>query len=358
MLPTSGAISLSAIRTELSVNVAHPTLVSLAETASRTLAVKVSGAVKASDFRSKYTQRPQVDAYIYDTSVAFNAFTSAFVPPTMLDVFNTWGRFAANTWFPNGSTPTGEAASWQFNSTLQRPECTANTVGYTGFVSNSTLSDFSFEAVLSSTDTDDDILGLVAAFKNNGTNNVGIFVLRSVGGMGVTNCWTLVKYSAGVATNLVNGSSLANQNVPTTSNNGQGWAALGPTKIKVQRSGNIISATCSQFGSTVLDPTTAISFDLTADTTTAALSGAQSYGYVAMSQTAATFTNAVIDGGLAPDYAYNMATGVVSKYNTATSTWVTQAQTIAQQLGYPRLVRNPSTGFIFSISPTGVVTPV
>ncbi len=351
MIKASGTIKLSDVRTELGT----PGSIGLAGSPARTVAGIASGAIKLSNFYNKYALLPQIEAYIYDNTTAFNAFLSSAVPPTPQSVFDTWGRFAANTWFPSGTTPTGEATAWLYNTTLSRIECTLNTSGMVGFVSIEKLDNYILEATLGSTNGDDDVVGLVAAFKNGGTNNLAVLVVRT--NDGVAPNWAIRLQNAATISTLVSGASAVTAGFPTAQSLG-GWAASGTTKVKVQRSGNMIYATCSQFGQTAYNETTLIQFDLNSNTTTQALLGKQSYGYCAHSQFAAYFSGTTLTGTLAMDKAYNTVTGAVMKFNTTTSVWEAQAGTIAATLGYPRYVVNPNTGFTFFISPTGVITKV
>ena len=349
MLQTTGKITLSDIRTELGTF----GQTNMGRVDSRALAAKPSGAIKMSDFRGKWQDLPQIEAYLYDSTTAFNAFTASFTPPTNQQIFNTWGRFSANSWFPSGTTPTGEATAWMYDSTLGRCVCTANTATVVGFVSTELLDNYVLETTLSSTNADDDTIGVIASFKNDGTNNIYVYVARVNYS---TNNWVMRVVKGTTATTLVNGTNAATMGFQNSAL--QGWAASGPTRVKIQRSGNLLSAMCSPFGSLTYDASTYMSFDLTTNVNTALLVGKQSYGYLAASQNAATFSDSVLSGGLNAGTAYNTVTGQVKTYNPATGLWEVQAATIAASLGYPRKVLNPETGILFSISPTGVITRV
>jgi hypothetical protein len=348
MLPSTGPLSISAIRTELSqigaLNMGHST--------ARSLAAIASGAIKLSDFRGKYVSLPQISAYLFDNTTDYNSFVSSFTPPTMSTVFNTWARFSNNSYFASGVTPTGDAAAWQYNSTLGRVECTLNTSTYVGFVSPEKLSSYTLEVTLSSTNGDDDMIGVVAAFIRTATpTNIAVMVVRTNNGL-VPN-WGIQLLNGATVTTLVNGQSAVTNGVNTAANSGPGWAGSGVTRVKVQRNGNIISAVCSPFGSTVYDSSTLISVDLSS--VAPSLVGAQSYGYCAYSQTASTYTDVSLAGGLVADTVYNAVTGETKKYSAGVWSVVTGTP-IATALGYPRKVLNPSTGILFNISPTGVIT--
>lgn len=311
--------------------------------------VPASGAMKLSDFYGKYKELPPIEAYLFDDTSQANAFTSTNTPATQSQIFNSWGRFSNNLWFPPGTTPTGDAAAWSYDAQTEKIICTTNTATRTGFVSNEVLDDFEFEATLSSTNADDDAIGLIVAHHNDGTNNTILMVTRW---NYTANNWLFTVLSDGVFTNIVNGSNpttLGFQN-PTY----QGWVASGVTRIRVKRQGNIVSAWCSPFGSTAIDLNTLMQVDLSAQSSTSKLIGKRSYGYMAYSQANSSFSNIVLRGGLASDVVYNVSNGTVLQYNG--SSWVSIGGSIAEALGYPRLVTNPSTGIVFRIDPYGVIT--
>lgn len=324
---------------------------SLSQYYSASPGVPASGILKLSDFYGKYKELPPIEAYLFDNTTQANAFTTTHAPATQQQVFNTWGRFSNNVWFPSGTPPTGEAASWAYDAQTERISSTINSNTRVGFVSTELLDDFEFEATMASTNADDDAIGLVAAHHNDGTNNTILMVSRW--NYNVNN-WIFTVLSNNVFTNIVNGSNPAT--IGFQNPNAQGWAASGPTRIRIKRQGNIVSAWCSPFGSTDIDIGTLMQVDLSAQPSTLPLIGKRAYGYMAYSQASATFYDTVLIGGLASDTVFNSATGAVLKYNG--SSWVNTGESIAAKLGYPRQVTNPDTGIVFRIDPYGNISRV
>lgn len=357
MLTTSGLISLSNLIAERSVAIelgrTRPNQISLGEFDTRALANIPSGTIRLSDLYGKSSAvplLPPIDAYIFDTPAAANAFMTVFVPPTPAEVFSSWGRFAGNNWFPPGTTPTGEATAWQYNVALDRIECTLNTGSPVGFISPTKLDNYSHETTLSSTNPDDDWIGVVAAFANTGSQNIVLYAGRA----NTAKTWALYLQVGNTTTTLINGSNAATAGF--VNGTYQGWVRSGPTRVKVERIGNTIRAQCSTFGQLTYNATTVLTYDMSTNPTLAPLLGPQSYGYLAWSQNASTFTDTVFSGGLAADMVYVVETGDVWKYDVASNTWRLQATTIANSIGFPRYVTNPVTGFVYLIGQTGIVT--
>lgn len=493
MLPTSGTLKLSQVAAEFS----EPLPVKFSKFYGVADGIPSSGTMKLSQFYGKYKLLAQIDAYLFDSTAQLDSFKATNVPPTMQSVFNTWGRFSDNAWYPSGTTPGGEAASWAYeegstSTTTQKqnlpifgvkpigintaaelsqldieyadtnnrrisftgndqyayfchpvelgiatfvdvaagfpggwdgaswpdngdfgdtygPLTITRTIGSTtsqwylyrtdfpmtgsyqfdvafpnpgltsyssitttvpggdgkivtttnsstriGFISSEKLDNYTFEATLASTNPDDDLIGLVVAHKRDGANNIILMAYRA---NYTASNWVLQLYDGSLATPqviLVNGSNSITTGFQNSTYNG--WVTSGPTRIRIQRTGDIIKAWCSPFGSTVIDSTTLIQFDLNSHASTVKLKGLQSYGYMAYSQASSSFTDINLTGGLVSDTVYN-TNGQVWKYNG--SSWTLDAGTsLLNSIGYPRRVRNPSTGYIFNIDPNGIITRV
>lgn len=296
------------------------------------------------------TPLPPIEAYIYDSTAAANGFMTSYVPPTMATVFNTWGRFSNDAWYPGGTTPAGEATSWSFNSSTGVITSTVNSSTHIGFVSPDQYENYTLDVSLSSTATDDDIIAVIIAFKRDGAVNRVLTAARHTGGLGNGN-WSIINgHSFNVANTVA--SNVRTVTDPVTG----GWAANSPTRVRVQRRGNLVDVYTSPFKSTNFEPTPKMTIDLSASSTTSWAVGPASYGYSCFSQQNSAYTNVAFTGGLDVNYIYDAQTGQVYQYSGGV--WTLTGATIANQLGYPRQVTNPETGQVFYIDYNGTVTLV
>lgn len=309
------------------------------------------------------TQLPGIEAYIYDTIEEALSHQDSFEPPTSSQIYNSWARFSNETFFASDQTPTGEAAAWQYNNTFNRVETTANTASCVGFVSPNSYDNFVLDTTLSSTDSDDDFIGVIIAFKRINNVNQRLIAIRHSGdpsdwGAGFPN-WAIVLNLGGThggaqttGTVIANGAKTI-LNPPAAS-----WSNSGSTKVRVVRNSNIIRCYCSAFGSSSLEPTSEIEINLNNFPTLAWALDPCSYGFAAMSQPAATFTNINITGVLDQTRVYSIEGNKSYEYNEIDG-WVELSNTtIADELEYPRQVVNPVTKSVYQINYDKSITKV
>lgn len=154
-------------------------------------------------------------AYIFSHDELM-AFKAVYQPPSLAQIFNEWSRYCEyptpGSYYPSGTPPQGEAASWEMISSSQF-RCTVNSNAWTGFISPSKLDNYVHWATFSSTDdwNDDDFIGLVIAFKHtdDGTNHALIAVRVSGFSNSLTNLtdykgWAII-YAANNASWTVTG---------------------------------------------------------------------------------------------------------------------------------------------------------
>jgi len=72
----------------------------------------IAGGIAFGTVYLSVSQLPAISAYVYENETLFNSKKATFVPPTMKDIFNTWGRFNGNAYWTNGPSATGDAATW------------------------------------------------------------------------------------------------------------------------------------------------------------------------------------------------------------------------------------------------------
>ncbi len=217
--------------------------------------------------------------------------------PSMEEMFNTWYRFSHNA---TGNYPAtaAELNGWALTAD-KKVTTTINSSTFIGLVSPDKYINYEIDTQISSTSADDDTGGIVLAF-NKEDKEYSLSAVRCLGGNALG--WRLIfnhtQSSATVVSNKTNTVKFSD-NILHTSNdfpphavtpayvqNG-GWSradlALG-TRVKVTRNGDIITAQCSDFGSTALLPNTLMTVNLADYPALAPLRKPASYGYCSFSQ--------------------------------------------------------------------------
>lgn len=288
--------------------------------------------------------------------------------PSQATVFSSWARFSHNATltFPAVAS---ETTAWAYNSTTGQIYDTVNSTTLIGVVSPEKYSDYVLDVSVRSTDSDDDVIGILLAWYKDPTTGYEytLTALRSPGGGNplwgvVYNCAqgtpggqkTVKDGSATV--NWGNGASGALSataagfvtNTSTTGWSGQAtqYGTDGHTRILAVRNGNTITLTTSNFSApdTMLSSTQLV-IDLTSDPVLAKFQGASSYGFVSYSQANAywavnQFTNT-------QDTIFNLATGVA--YQNLNGVWSTTTAVSWSNIPANCFLVNPDTGKIFFV---------
>jgi hypothetical protein len=286
--------------------------------------------------------------------------------PSFKDVFETWKMFSHQGATDNASAD--DMSHWSYDSTINTIKQSKNSDSYNGFISPRSYSGYDIKIRVYSNNTDDDVIGLVAAFAkdSNGKEHTLSF-LRTGGGVGSANghvvSWACVLDDRGFGiTSTGNGQTLLADNtlnsgylpLPTpgvnTISNAQGWAGLGTgSVIRIVRTGNVFEAWCSEFGSLDLIPESKITIDLDAlSTTYPALNlfkGASPWGYSTISQANSMYENiSITDDNLI----YDLVNNVVWTYDPSQATWVTvSGANPISAMGVGRLNFNNITNKLF-----------
>ncbi len=300
------------------------------------------------------------DAYIVDTEDDYNliANTLANVIVSQADIFNTWNRFGnGGVLYSNfAAIPiTDQARSWVYNSNTDQVISNVNSTYPIGFISPSSYFTYTHSAIVSSTNSDDDAIGLVVGSISNAGIVRNLVAWRSQGGNGPI--WGLV--DKGPATTiLINRSNTIGEyhvNVPNTVANStnQGWLSYGNSIIRVEKTENSIKAWTSQKGNTTIDANTIIEYTIPDG---GIFAGVSPYGYFASSQNAATFSNIAFTGGLG-DFIFDHTDPDNKKvFENVNNVWTYNASLTTETiLGAPRIISNPLTGKVFSIDGSGLV---
>jgi len=214
--------------------------------------------------------------------------------PSSADIFNTWGRFAHYGTDYSYVNPSGvdEETVWIYDEANDRVVCTYNSYGHTGFYSRAKYDHYTSEVRFTSANSDDDYIGFVIAFAidSDGKEHT-LTVLRSIG---VGTLWMMVKNyalssSLGAYTIASKNSGLFHQ---ASENIAPGWIGY-PTgcKVKVIREGDRIRAWTTDIGSEEYLDSHMFEIDLSSDPRLHVFRGPKAYGYSALSQGAATFSD-------------------------------------------------------------------
>ncbi|MCK6550841.1 LruC domain-containing protein [Myxococcota bacterium] len=301
---------------------------------------------------------PYIEAIMVDTAADLAALTSAgtsYVPPTALQIFNTWQRFSHSPTMARPPASTTELTSWRYLSASDTVESTTNSTTYIGFISPESLSNYTMETTLTagSAAGDNDAITVVVAYVAEGTPGTTgyrehtISAIRNRPASGDTHTQvgtTTVRWALVYNYNQSDERVLANGNA-TLTNATTAWSGnTTRTRIRIERRGDQITAFASNFGSDTIVTGSRLTYDLASSADTQRFSGPRPWGMGALSQANATFTNRVFSGGLNASVIHDatVSPARVLDYNTTTGTWVERAGATPQSvLGCPRGVNRP-----------------
>ncbi|TDO96683.1 Ig-like domain-containing protein [Marinomonas balearica] len=298
------------------------------------------------------TPLPELEAFVYSTQADANAAMTSYSPPTMQNVFNTWGRFNGNEYYVNKQDAINQSSSnataWTFDESLNSVVMPLNVSPSNGFVSEEKVENYTFEATLTSDNGDNDTIGLVAAFVREGSTNHVLTLVLNTGGTAPhsTGCGVYFGY-IGVGT----GDKLLGEfdiGVGDTVGVGTGWNNR-KVRAKVQRQENIVTFYVSHWNQ--IDsylPASKIQVDLDADPDLHRFKGAQAYGYITNSQPNSTYLDVSFKGGLDTNKIYDIENNAVWSYQD--DAWALTSGSIQSHLGYIRKVLNPETQERYLIS--------
>lgn len=214
------------------------------------------------------------------------------VVPKVDSIFQSWPRTDGNVYYPANSVWAGNSKSWSFKS--DRVITSINSSTLIGFVSPDAFNDFSCECIVGSADSDNDVMGAIAAFKRtpDGVNHY-IVVIRHRGGLGPTGTITnagwnqnfVMAYATGAPTHMSIVKILGSHAV---GGNG-GWSGVF-TRIWFERDGTAFRAKCSTWSSDTLLEETLIQYDMGQDAQLLGLfAGKCPFGFFSLSQAGGYF---------------------------------------------------------------------
>jgi len=155
--------------------------------------------------------------------------------------------------------------AWNYNAADDSISLNRNYHCYTGYISPRPFGNYDFEAIMSSSNDDDDFIALIAAFYKDPETGYEytLSLIRCMIENSGQGDWTYRIYYNFAQTNqkvIVEGTDLA----PYPNGANGGWTTNGPSKGSINRTGNVFTFKTSQFGSTVIDEATEIIVDIDA----------------------------------------------------------------------------------------------
>lgn len=288
---------------------------------------------------------------------------------SMAEVFNTWYRFSHQRGTAAQPAQPSELTSWAYDAPSDTIRSTLNSASVLGFVSRKKYDTYTLQVEVSSTDADDDDIGLVIAFAKDPVTGYESKLVANRSPGGNSKAWSVIRnYQQDTGERvLFNSDQIAWGNggyglTPAASGYvantaGQGWGALGPCRIRIVRTGDLIVVSTSEFGAGYQSykPAADFTIDLTSNPDLALFRGPRAYGYMAESQASATFKTLEFTGDQRT--IIDLANSKIWTQNTDKS-WaagpvLTGAQLIAA-IGSGRIFHNPVTGKTYATAPTTV----
>lgn len=212
---------------------------------------------------------------------------------TLLDIYNNGIRFSHNNNSWSNLYSASEANAWYWDNNLQSFVQPQNTSYFTGFVTENFYDYYTHRVKLRSTDSDNDVNGVVIGFvfDENGNPHTLTALCERVGWTGVNN-WALVYdfYLPDQQIIYAKGNG-PNGTVPGNAGS-SGWSGLGNgITVEVTKFKNIITATASNWNGTELNENTKITINLDDYEWGYLFRDSVRYGYCNISQAKSYFTD-------------------------------------------------------------------
>ena len=266
-------------------------------------------------------------------------------------VFNSWSRIShgSNGLFPSNSS---ELSSWNYDAATDKISCTVNSNTLVGFISPDSYDTFDFEVELSSTNTDDDWIGVVIAFTESDGKQYTLTLCRAWNSAVANAPNFILYYNLGQSDQQVIAGSMCGLGSPTTYHNSSGvlkngWVGSGAVRFEIKRTGNAITCLTTNPG----DTTTYLSaYQLTADLDSLDVlkrfKGPQRFGYCCWSQPYSTWKSLVRPGDKLPI----IDSRNLDCYVFSNNAWTKQpAGSYQNYLAKNRLFTNQITGKLYFV---------
>lgn len=234
-------------------------------------------------------------------TVSTDAIGDGIAVPTTYDVYQNWAHASgASLYLPGMQIPANDDAN-NMALTGDHIESIKNSGNYVSLLSPVAFNFFSAQTKVSSTDADDDAIGMVLAFARSGGANHYIVANRNQGGMAAGS--TSKNFQLSYVRNNVVIKVIAEVDIGAT---GHTWAGAFST-IRIERNGPVLKAFATPFGSATLDATP-LTCNVNTDPDLAVFDTSCKFGIFTYSQASSTFTEMVFDFGEAD---YKTASGTM-----------------------------------------------
>lgn len=316
------------------------------------IAARIAGttAPQLSDVLARWRRFSGTDYYPNVSSIVANP---AYCQTTM-QANGSWTNSTSPVANPNTdsvcNTPTMNSLSWVLLSGPERIHNIQNTNNYNGFFSSVKFDTYIAEATLSSTNPDNDALGMTIAAYVDGSGLIQtLSAYRTHGGLPPTAGWGLIHKTGNTINRIIDEKSCGT--------NSSGWNNTN-TKIRIERTGNIVKVYASRWASGLtagpIDSSCLIQVDLSdPGQNLTGFMGPQSYGYETKSQPNATFGDlafSVPGSNSDPEYLYDLHTNAVYRKKSAGGYDLVAGAKARDQLGYPKTIINVETQRQFTIN--------
>ena len=191
----------------------------------------------------------------------------------------------------------GGVSHWRTSADLATIEYVNNSRSYVGAVTPDNVETYILEAELSSTAADDDGIGLVIGYVKDQQYEYTLSAIRTQGGILGGETWAVVSNLGSALTNQ--GKDIENPNISSivwsnseTAIQSGNWATGGNTKIRIEKTNNIVKVWTSQFDDAAIDDETLIEIDLNDNEETKKFITSRT-GFSTWGQTGAKFSNIV-----------------------------------------------------------------
>lgn len=206
------------------------------------------------------------------------------------DVFNGWYRFShKGSNLPQPNLP-DEMTKWSYTEATDTIVCTVNSASHIGFISQEPYENYEFEVELSSTNADDDSIGVIVGFAKVDGIEYTLTVQRAMGGF---KALFYICYQLGgtgeVLHHSYNGFENYKNGSPGGANGNNGWSGGKTCRIKVIRKGDILTINATDVNQTTYSAATEVTLDLAAHDHLHKFRGGSAYGYSCFSQHASSF---------------------------------------------------------------------
>ena len=275
------------------------------------------------------------------------------------DVFNNWTRIShgGNGLYPSQAN---ELTAWEYNAGTDTIRATVNSNTFIGFVSADSFEDFDLETEVSSTNGDDDRIGILIAFVVANGKQYTLSILRQFDGYINRGASFIALYNAFQPGNFNLGWNDAGLGDPNPYHNSlgtlkSGWVGVGKVRIKVRRRGDIIECWTTLPNETTYLEDKKITIDLNSRNELSIFKGPQRFGYCCQSQLYASWKSLQRPGERWPI----VRTDTLETFIWENESWTKQPAGTHLNYVYPRrFYTNQITKKLFFALTPEVVVPI